>query len=225
MLRGARIVVAQETDQGRHWNEARIKALTAADPVTARYMRADFFTYRPHFKLFIAGNHKPALRCVDEAMRRRFSLIPFSVTIKAPDFALPRKLEAEWPGILAWMIAGCLAWQRTGLAPPAAVTEATAGYLAAEDTFGAWLDELIRVAPESASETTADLFASWASYAQAAQEPVGSKKAFGHAIQARGFVPHRIGQDRTRGYKGIRLVRPAAAGGPAVPAAARTDAD
>jgi hypothetical protein len=44
-------------------------------------MRQDFFEFRPQFKLIIAGNHKPGLRSVDEATRRRFHLIPFNVTI------------------------------------------------------------------------------------------------------------------------------------------------
>ena len=62
MLRGARLVTAQETDEGRRWAESRIKALTGGDPITARFMRQDFFTYTPQFKLLIAGNHKPGLR-------------------------------------------------------------------------------------------------------------------------------------------------------------------
>lgn len=80
-LRGARLVTSQETEEGRRWAEARIKALTGGDPITARFMRQDFFTFTPTFKLFIAGNHKPALRAVDEAIRRRFHLIPFEVAI------------------------------------------------------------------------------------------------------------------------------------------------
>ena len=71
MLRGARLVTAQETDEGRRWAESRIKALTGGDPITARFMRQDFFTYTPQFKLLIAGNHKPGLRNIDEAIRRR----------------------------------------------------------------------------------------------------------------------------------------------------------
>jgi putative DNA primase/helicase len=204
MLRGARLVAAQEAEHGRRWNEARIKTLSGGDAVTARTMRGDFFTYRPGFKLFITGNRKPELSCVDEAIRRRFNLVPFAVTIADPDPALPRKLEAEWPGILAWMIEGCREWQRIGLAPPEAVTAATAAYLAEEDTFGGWLDECVHAALEGTA-TSADLFASWASYAAAAQEPVGSTKAFSHALQARGFARCRIGHAGTNGFKGIRL--------------------
>ena len=113
-LRGARLVTAIETEEGRRWAESRIKALTGGDKIAARFMRQDFFEYTPQFKLIIAGNHKPGLRSVDEAIRRRFNLIPFTVTIPPDerDQQIGDKLKAEWPGILAWMIAGCADWQR-----------------------------------------------------------------------------------------------------------------
>lgn len=106
MLKGARLVTASETEEGRAWAEARIKALTGGDPITARFMRQDNFTFRPQFKLTIAGNHAPALRNVDEAMRRRFNIAPFVIKPAAPDRDLEEKLKAEWPQILAWMIDG-----------------------------------------------------------------------------------------------------------------------
>ena len=80
-LRGARLVTAVETEEGRRWAESRIKSLTGGDKIAARFMRQDFFEFTPQFKLVIAGNHKPGLRSVDEAIRRRFHLIPFTVTI------------------------------------------------------------------------------------------------------------------------------------------------
>jgi putative DNA primase/helicase len=85
-LRGARLVTATETEEGRRWAESRIKALTGGDRIAARFMRQDFFQYVPQFKLVIAGNHKPGLRSVDKAMRRRFHLIPFTVTIPPDDY-------------------------------------------------------------------------------------------------------------------------------------------
>ena len=142
-LRGARLVTATETEEGRRWAESRIKALTGGDPMRARFMRQDFFEYAPQFKLLIAGNHKPGLRSVDEAIRRRFHLMPFTVTIP-PERARPdldEKLKDEWPGILRWMIEGCLAWQQTGLRPSNAVRSATDAYLQAEDAMAAWIEE------------------------------------------------------------------------------------
>ena len=67
MLHGARLVTASETEAGKAWAEARIKQMTGGDPITARFMRQNFFTYLPQFKLTIIGNHKLALNNVDEA--------------------------------------------------------------------------------------------------------------------------------------------------------------
>ena len=97
-LVGARLVVAQETQKGRRWDETKIKALTGGDKITARFMRQDFFDFVPTFKLFICGNHKPRLSSVDEAIRRRLLLVPFTVQIPPAerDPELIQKLEAGY---------------------------------------------------------------------------------------------------------------------------------
>jgi putative DNA primase/helicase len=141
MLRAARLVTATETEEGRAWAESRIKQLTGGDPISARFMRENFFTFTPQFKLVIAGNHKPRILNVDEAARRRFNIAPFLHTPPTPDRQLEAKLQAEWPGILAWMLEGCLDWQASGLVRPKVVTDATAEYFAAQDVIGRWLAE------------------------------------------------------------------------------------
>jgi putative DNA primase/helicase len=203
-LRGARLVSATETEEGRRWAESRIKQLTGGDVISARFMRQDFFEFLPAFKLFLAGNHKPSLRSVDEAIRRRFHLVPFAVTIPADerDGELTEKLKAEWPGILAWLIEGCLEWQAEGLRPPSAVLDATASYLEAEDAIAAWADERCdRVAGDWASLSA--LYASWSDWAAKAGEIAGSQKGLGEKLKTRGFVSHKkkIGQ----GFFGLRI--------------------
>lgn len=187
-LRGARLVTPVETEEGRRWAEARIKQLTGGDKIAAHFMRQDFFEFTAQFKLFITGNHKPGLRSVDEAIRRRLNLIPFTVTVPPAerDRDLAEKLKTEWSGILAWMIEGCLAWQRDGLAPPAAVTSATAAYLEAEDAVAAWLKEQCEEEGE-AVERSSVLFASWKDWAERAGEPVGSQKKLSQSLEDRGF--------------------------------------
>jgi putative DNA primase/helicase len=212
-LRGARLVTAVETEEGRRWAESKIKALTGGDKIPARFMRQDFFEYTPQFKLLIAGNHKPGLRSVDEAIRRRFNLIPFTVTIPPSerDEALPDKLKAELPGILAWMVQGCLDWKKRGLAPPKAVTSATEAYLEAEDALAAWIDECCQRDPK-AWEKTATLFASWSTWAEKTGEYVGSQRRFVERLESRGITPLR--RHEGRGLTGLRLLSNFWAGAP-----------
>ena len=215
MLRGARAVIAQETEEGQRWAESRIKALTGGDAISARFMRQDFFTFEPAFKLIIAGNHKPSLRNVDEAVRRRFNLVPFTVTIpKAErDPNLPEKLVAEWPGILAWAIEGCLEWQRIGLAPPPAVLDATEEYLADEDAIGRFLDERCATGDLFAIEEVQDLFASWRDWCATTGEYAGTVRRFSQNLEARHFARERHPVSRRKAFRGIRLTVRAAATG------------
>jgi len=208
MLRGARIVAAQETEEGRRWAESRIKALTGGDPITARFMRQDFFTYTPQFKLLIAGNHKPGLRNIDEAIRRRFHLLPFTVRIppEERDPNLFDKLKEEWPAILGWALQGCLEWQAEGLNPPAAVIEATAEYFEDEDSFGRWLGECC-VRDPMAHETTRDLYAAWTAWAERSGMSAGSEPKFRGSLKARGFESKRLPGLNVSGFLGIRLQR------------------
>ena len=205
MLRGARLVTAQETEERRRWAEAKIKALTG-DRIAARFMRGDFFEFEPQFTLLIAGNHKPSLRSADEAIRRRFHFIPFCVTIPAEerDERLPEKLKAEWPGVLAWAIEGCLAWQQQGLKPPAVVRAATDAYLDGQDAMSSWIEESCTSDPDS-WETRAALFASWKSWAERAGEFVLPRARFLDALEVRGFQPAK--RNGERDFRGIAVRR------------------
>jgi putative DNA primase/helicase len=197
MLRGARLVVAQETEGGKRWAESRIKLMTGGDAISARFMRQDFFTYTPAFKLFIAGNHRPGLRSVDQAMRRRLDLVPFSVTIPEAerDRHLTARLRREWPGILTWAVEGCLEWQRTGLAPPPAVASATDEYLAGEDVIQTWIDECCTVDKAKAAYSSA-LYSAFKAWAELAGEFVPSQRWFAAALVDRGY---RQEHDRRQG--------------------------
>ena len=127
-LHGARLVAVSETEEGKAWAESKIKSVTGGDPVSARFMRQDFFEYEPLYKLTIIGNHKPRLRNVDDAMRRRVNMAPFIHKPAEVDPYLGDKLKKEWPAILRWMIDGCLDWQKNRLMRPKVVTDATAEY-------------------------------------------------------------------------------------------------
>ncbi len=207
-LRGARFVTAIETEQGRRLNESKVKAITGGDKISARFMRQDFFEYTPQFKPVIVGNHKPAIRNIDEAMKRRMHMIPFTVTIppERRDGRLTEKLLAERDGILAWAVTGCLAWQREGLKPPASVVSATEEYFESEDALGRWLDErCVRTA--NAKSLTAELFTDWKQWAETSGEFIGSQRRFSDLLITRGVEKWRNSVG-VRGFQGIGLKHP-----------------
>lgn len=198
-LRGARLVMAEETAGGAKWDQAKIQWLTGEGSVTARFMRQDDFTFRPQFKLLFAGNHKPMLRSVDEAIKRRFHLVPFTVTIplEERDHGLFDKLREEWPQILAWMIDGCAKWQKYTLSPPDRVREATDTYLETEDALGQWIEECCERI-DGASESTA-LWENYARWCEKNGEHRWSRRTWANALVERGFTPKK-------GGKGARLL-------------------
>lgn len=203
-LRGARLVTALEVERGRRWAEARIKALTGGDRIAARYMRQDFFEFTPVFKLIMAGNHKPGLRDVDEAIRRRLHLIPFSVTVpkEERDQNLTAILLTERDGILKWALEGCLEWQISGLDAPQSVVSATEEYLEAEDSLGIWLEEACTTG-ERCKATTAELFEAWKAWAEKRGEAPGTAKRLADDLAKRGFAKWRSRE--SRGFRGLAL--------------------
>lgn len=204
-LRGARVVTAQETERGSHWAETTVKWLTGGDRLTGRYMRQDYFEFEPQFTLIVSGNHKPKLRDVTPAIKERLHMIPFTRTFERghcdPD--LPVKLIEEWPGILAWAIEGCRMWHYIGLAPPPAVRNATAGYLAEQDVLDGFLQECCTLDDAEAWEGSSDLFNRFTAWVtNRGKEPV-SQKEFSTRLQSR-FAHKR--KDSGVFFKGVRLL-------------------
>lgn len=206
MLNGKRFVTASETEEGKAWAEAKLKQVTGGDPIQARFMRQDFFQFLPTFKLFIVGNHRPALHNIDDAARRRINIVPFNFKPPDPDPGLEQKLKAEWPAILGWMIDGCLDWQANRLIRPPSVTAATGTYFDDQDLFGQWLDEECETDQGNPHkwEPSSRLFSQWTHFAERAGEHGGTNKTFAEAMRLRGFEHHR-GAKGQRQFRGVQL--------------------
>lgn len=141
-LAGPRFICTSEVDEEHRLNEQLIKDITGGDTIEGRRLYQEAFTFKPQFKPWMYGNHKPEIRGTDDAMWSRVRMVPFEVSFKGrEDLELPAKLEAELSGILNWAIKGCLDWQRQGLQPPAKVEAATQAYRDEMDVFGPFLAE------------------------------------------------------------------------------------
>jgi putative DNA primase/helicase len=144
-LQGVRMVTAIEANVNRQLDEARIKGMTGGEPITARHLYGNFFQFVPQFKLWFVANNRPHVRATDDAIWQRIRVILLNVKL-APDEVdpdLPQKLRGELPGILSWAIRGALIWQKDGLAEPAAVTEASAGWRKAVDHVRRFVTETL----------------------------------------------------------------------------------
>lgn len=192
-LFGKRLVICQETEEGRRLKEVLVKQLTGGDTVRARRMHEDFWEFSPSWKIWLSTNHKPEIRGTDHAIWRRIRLIPFNVKFHDPgdgwpikDLSMEEKLTAELPGILTWAVQGCLAWQRHGLQAPPAVKQATEGYRQEMDVLAAFLAECCVIQPHC-QVSAADLYAAYTQWCERSGEFAEKQRKFGMCLTVRGF--------------------------------------
>lgn len=209
-LRGARMVSSIETAEGGAFDEERVKALTGGDRIKGRKMRQDFFEFAPTHKLFLATNHRPVVKGDDNGIWRRLRLWPFTVEIPPDeqDPELKEKLLGELPGILAFCVRGCAAWQESGLCEPEEVLAATQAYREEQDHFGDWFAECC-VTPEDGLDDGSFqaparlLYQSYAKHAiQNGAKPVGHKRFKDRFCRRPGIKWER---ERTTTYRGVKL--------------------
>jgi putative DNA primase/helicase len=200
-LAGARLVVCSELDEGQRFAEARVKLLTSPDVVSARFMRGDYFSFRPSHSLFLLGNHRPEARSGGPAFWRRLRLLPFvrSVPEDRQDPHLPERLQEEAPAVLAWIVRGAADYLRDGTDEPDTVRAATAAYAREQDTVARFVADCCDLAADQpqmqvATSTLRDAYERWC---VGADEAPVTAKVFTQRLQ-------RLGVASGRGAKGVR---------------------
>lgn len=203
MLRSRRGVSCSEPAQGARWDDGRVKWLTGGDTITARSMGENLRSFAPTHKLLVMGNHKPSLRSVDDAIRRRFCIVDFGLKIprEEMDTRFPEKLREEWPQILSWMIEGSMLWQEGGLGRPDSLVKATESYLQDEDTINQWIEEQCE---REGLATVAELYRNYTAWCETAGERVWSKRAFSSALYGMPGIGRKA-TSQARMVDGLRL--------------------
>jgi P4 family phage/plasmid primase-like protien len=210
-LQGVRFVACSETEPGARFAEAKVKGLTGGDRIRARFMRRDHFAFDPTAKLWLMANDRPAVGSGGTSFWRRLRLLEFRHKVSEDqriDGLGKILVREEGPGILAWIVAGAVAYYSGGLRTPAGVKASTAEYASAEDDLGRFIAErLIVAAPEarahirSLSAEVTGAYHRWC--AEEGVEPV-SNKAFGMALRTRcGIEPLR--SNGRRFYLGVTV--------------------
>jgi putative DNA primase/helicase len=210
-MKGRRFLVASETKQGKAIDEQRLKQLTGGDTISARFMRAEWFDFKPEGKIQLTTNHLPRMSD-DAATWRRIHLIHWPVVIPEHErdgFLQERLIAEELPGILAWIIDGSLAWQTEGLSPPEGVLAAKEAYRVEEDVVQQFIEAMIDVVepvPRAAGRSTAEIFAAfeyWAQSERLGKGDVPGQKALTARLKKHGFEHKRSGG--WNGFPGLQV--------------------
>lgn len=191
-LFGKRFVSCVETEASRRLAESTVKMLTGGEKIMARRMREDFWEFEPSHKLVLCTNHKPVVAGQDHGIWRRLLLVPFTQRFEGSriDKTLPDKLRAEAPGILAWLVRGCIAWKRDGLRPPDIVTVATTAYRTKEDVIGRFIADECQKG-SNISATFKSLFHALEAWCRDNGDDCPTKKALGTWLGENGFEKMR----------------------------------
>lgn len=206
-LKGARLVVCDEPDDGARLNESLIKQLTGGSRITCRFLYGDEFEYSPEFKIWMAMNHKPKIRGTDNGIWRRIKLLPFEVSIPQEkiDKELAGKLKKELPQILAWAVRGCIKWRKDGLMEPECVKAASQEYRHEMDILEGFIQECLEIDYDYKEKTPArELFQTYSRWAKANNEYELSSKKFFMEIGKK--LPDK-GRDRTGiFYRNVKII-------------------
>ena len=216
-LCGKRLVVASETEEGRKMRIGLVKKITGNKYLKGRFMRQDYFEFERTHKTVLITNNKPMITETSNAIWRRLRLIPFTVTIPEDkqDKRLTEKLVAEWPGILAWAVRGCLDWQQRqcDLALPEAVHEATAEYRNDSDHVGDFISERCVVWPDSQGMKTPKerIYSAYTEWCRSVGEDVLTRTIFGQRLRTHGLEDKslRIDASAVKCWVNITLGGPA----------------
>ncbi len=204
-LKDIRFVTASESDRQDFFSEARIKALTGGDTITARYLRKENFEYTPKFKIWIATNYRPVIRSTDLSIWRRIKVIPFNNVVKKINRNLEKELLEEKSGILNWAIEGYKKWASQGLGDvPEVMSLAIDEYKLEADIVGRFLNDKCRETNEG-RVPKGELYKEYEKWTRENGEFKETQKMLGRILNKRGYVEQKSGG--TRYWKGIEIIK------------------
>lgn len=203
--KGSRLISASEAEDERVLAEARVKRITGGDPIAVRGMYKDGFEYRPTFKVWLTLNQMPIVLNPDFSFRRRLIVVDFKERFNGAtaDKQIERRLLAEVPGILRWIIDGAREWYLNGLQVPESVRLATDEQVITADLVYQWLEESCEQGPEHVMGAT-EAWSAFNEWCKAGNHRLRSSTWFGRRMTKAG-VARGVDSKGNRCYRGLRL--------------------
>jgi putative DNA primase/helicase len=210
-LQGKRFVFSSEVERGQRLALSRVKYLTGLTSVRARRMRENWIEFPQTWKTFLDCNHRPVISSPTDPVWNRVKCIPFTLELGASeiDTDLGTKLEAELPGILAWIVAGARDYVAHGLgvAPPE-VEASTAEYRESSDRLKNFIEDCCFRNSNSwvSSERLSHAYTEWCAK-NGERNPLDGR-AFGEQLREKGCTPKKkeVRGKQVRGWEGIELL-------------------
>ena len=189
MLDGVRLVSINELPGGMQLDEVVVKQIAGREPISARYMYGEFFTYQPKFTPWVRTNHKLIIKGDDDGIWRRIIVLPFRRKFEEheQDPLLEAALLIECDGILRWMIEGAALYLKSGLNLSPTILAEQKQYRKESDLLGEFLDEKTDAGADK-RVSQSDLFYRWQSWNEDNGTRSGSKKSFTQRLAERGFT-------------------------------------
>ena len=205
-LRGARLVMLNETKAGQRLDDSAIKLLVGREPIAARKLYGDTFSFLPTAKLYVRGNHKPIVQDTSAGMWRRLRLVPFTNNVPEDevDPNLEAKLWSERAGILNWMLRGYAEYQKRGLKPPQAIAQAGNNYRHDSDLLNEWLEDNTDQSDPNTCTPVGLVYMDYTQWAKEQGIKIMSNKALTQRLQEHGVSAGRT--NRARFYAGLKLL-------------------
>lgn len=210
-LPGVRLLRVSELPKGSRLQEGLIKTLTGGEgSIMVRHNFGDFFPLRPVFKASMSGNDKPEIHDSSDGMWRRLRMVKWGVQIPEAEQREFEDMQAlfkpEWPGILNWMVEGCIAYLDVGkLITPDDVLVATAEHRDDMDPVGHFLEACVEHVPGS-KVTGGELYAVYEAWCRESGLKPFQQTTFGRAVPTKGWAKAKSG---VVSYLDMRILRDA----------------
>ena len=207
-LRGVRLALAAESEEGQRLDVATVKALCSTDRVAANPKYKEPFSFTPSHTLVLYTNFLPRVGSSDRGTWSRLTVLPFNAHLR--DTAGERKDYAEilftqaGGAVLAWMIEGARRFIANGykLTPPTVVQEALADYRKSNDWLGAFMEECCELG-ENYAASSKELYQRYTAYCQVSGDYRRDSRDFANAMKSAGFeLKHKM---HGNAYTGLRL--------------------
>ena len=206
-VKGKRLLIAAELDEGKRLSTSIIKQLTSIDEIEGEKKYKDPFKFRPSHTLVLYTNHLPKVGAMDDGTWRRIIVIPFNASLKGDGEIKNYSkylLDNAGPYILKWLIEGAERVIRKGfkLTPPKCVRDAINAYKAENDWMSHFLDDCCDVA-DGLEEKSGEVYAEYRAYCGRNGEFARSTTEFYKCLEQRGFIRHK----KAKGMfiKGLKL--------------------